>query len=77
MSNNNNKAVEKKNKQKKRTPTFTSTFGETKYSVAWSQEKLSHYKFQGRYLITKFRFLQISQHYIDRSNQQKMQICSQ
>ena len=46
-------------------------------NIAWSQEKLSHCKLQGRYPITRFQFLQISRHYIDRRNQQIMQICSQ
>ena len=46
-------------------------------NIVWSQDKLSHRKLQGRYPITRFQFLQISQHYIDRRNQQIMQICSQ
>ena len=46
-------------------------------NIVWSQDKLSHCKLQGRYPITRFQFLQISQHYIDRRNQQIMQMCSQ
>ena len=45
--------------------------------IARSQVKLSHCKLQGRYPITRFQFLQISQHCINRRNQQIMQICSQ
>ena len=46
-------------------------------NIAWSQEKLSHCKWQCRYPITRFQFLQISQHYIDRGYQQIMQMCLQ
>ena len=46
-------------------------------NIVWSQDKLSHRKLQGRYPITRFQLLQTSQHYIDRRNQQIMQMCSQ
>ena len=46
-------------------------------NIAWSQEKLSHCKWQCRYPITRFQFLQISQHYTDRGYQQIMQMCLQ